>query len=170
MIAVVIVSKSWGIGKNNDLLLIIPEDQRRFREITMGGVVVMGRRTFESLPGRRPLPGRLNLVLSRDPSFLPPEGTEVLPDIPSLLDRVAAYPPDRIFVIGGEEIYRLLLPYCSEAIVTKAEADPPADRFFPNLDLSPDWILKQEEPPREQNGISFRYVTYANKNQKQPRG
>ena len=160
MIAIVSVSESWGIGRDNDLLFKIPEDMRRFKEITMGGVVVMGRRTFESLPGRRALPGRRNLILSQDPAFATPEGTERARDGAALLELVKGEDPDRVFVIGGESVYRLLLSCCSRAYITKVRADPPADRIFPNLDRLPEWRVEREEPPREHDGLRFRYIDY----------
>jgi dihydrofolate reductase len=120
----------------------------------------MGRKTFDSLPGCRPLKGRLNLILPRSSSFAPPEGAEVFCDLNALLERAAQFPPEHVFVIGGEEIYRLLLPHCRRAYITKVDADPPADRRFPDLDRMPGWLVEQEGAPLEHDGIRFRFVTY----------
>lgn len=155
MKAIVAVDENWGIGREGGLLCHLSADLRRFKALTMGHPVILGRKTMATFPGGRPLPGRANLVLSRDRSFHP-EGVEVYRDLDSLL----ASAPEDSFVIGGESVYRQLLPRCEEVYVTKIGASFPADAFFPDLDGDPAWQVVREEPPLEEGGISFRYVTY----------
>ena len=126
---IVAVDRSWAIGREGDQLLYLSADLRRFKELTLGGTVILGRKTLATFPGGRPLKGRRNLILSRSPDFAP-EGAEVFRSVEELL---AAAPEDS-FVIGGESVYRALLPYCTTAYVTKIDAAFPADRFFPDLD------------------------------------
>ena len=156
MDAIVAVDARWGIGRDGGLLFRISADLRRFKALTMGHTVVMGRRTLQSLPGGRGLPGRRNLVLSRQGN-LAPEGAEVYPDMDALL---AAAPEDS-FVIGGASVYRALLDQCSTAYVTKIEAAfPAADCWFPDLDADPAWTLAASEGPFDHQGLSYRYDTY----------
>ncbi len=150
---IVAVSADWGIGRDNQLLFSLPTDMKFFRTMTKGATVIMGRRTLESFPGGQPLKGRENIVLSRDPAFRP-EGVTVVRTPDELPDR-----PDA-FVIGGEAIYRLLLDRCDTAYITKVDAHVPADRFFPDLDALPDWQLAEAGPPQEENGLTFRFLTY----------
>ena len=150
------VSADWAIGKDNDLLFSLPSDMRFFRTMTKGATVIMGRRTLESFPGGQPLKGRENIVLSRDPSFAP-DGVTVVRNPSELPDRPEA------FVIGGEAIYRQLLPLCDTAYITKVDASVAADRFFPNLDTRDDWTLTEQSEPLTENGLTFRFLTYRRK-------
>ena len=115
----------------------------------------MGRKTLDTFPGGRPLKGRRNLILSRDPDFAP-EGAEVFRDLEAL--RSAA--SEDAFVIGGASVYKQLLPWCDVAYVTRIHAAFPADVVFPDLDRDPDWELAEEEPPLEQDGLKFHYAFY----------
>lgn len=155
MNAIVAVSENWGIGKDNALLFHIRADLQRFKALTTGHTVVMGRRTLESLPGGRGLPGRRNLVLSTRPDFAA-ERAEV---VRSLDEAVAAAEEDA-FVIGGETVYRALLARCERVYVTKVFAAADADAFFPNLDAAPGWAVEESDPVQEENGLRFQYVTY----------
>ncbi|MDE6107518.1 MAG: dihydrofolate reductase [Oscillospiraceae bacterium] len=152
---IVAVDQNWAIGKDGDQLCYLKEDLKRFQELTQGHTVILGRKTLATFPGGRPLKGRDNLVLSRDPGFAV-EGGTVFHDIDSLL---AAAPGDS-FVIGGESVYKALLPYCDTAYVTKIDHAFPADTVFPNLDADPAWEVAQTEPPLEQDGLEYQYVTY----------
>lgn len=149
------VDRNWAIGRGGDQLFYIPADLKRFQALTTGHPVILGRKTLATFPGGRPLKGRRNLILSRNPDFAP-EGAEVFADLAAL--RSAA--PEDSFVIGGESVYRALLDACDTAYITKIDAACPADAFFPNLDRDPDWAVASEEPPLEHQGLSFRYVTY----------
>ena len=150
------VDQNWAIGKGGDQLCYIPADLKRFRALTTGHPVILGRKTLATFPGGRPLKNRRNLVLSRDPAFSP-EGAEVFRDLDSLLD---AAPADS-FVIGGASVYTALLEACHTAYITKIHAAwPEADAFFPDLDENPAWEAVEESGPQEDGGFSFRYVTY----------
>ena len=156
MNVIVAVDRNWAIGKDGDQLVYISEDLKHFKELTTGHPVILGRKTLATFPGGRPLKGRRNLVLSRNPGFAP-EGAEVFRDLPSLL---AAAPGDA-FVIGGASVYAALLDKCDTAYVTKIGGRfPEADCFFPDLDASPEWEVAEEGPELEEEGLTFRYVTY----------
>ena len=146
MNVIVAADRNWAIGRDGDQLIYLPEDLKRF----------LGRKTLATFPGGRPLKGRRNLILSRDPAFAP-EGAEVFHDLEALL---AAAPEDS-FVIGGASVYAALLDRCDTAYVTKIEQSfPGADCFFPDLDARPDWRVEEEGPELEDQGVRFRYVTY----------
>ena len=150
------VDQNWAIGKGGDQLCYLPADLKRFRALTTGHPVILGRKTLATFPGGRPLKNRRNLILSRAPAFAP-EGAEVFRDLDSLR---AAAPADS-FVIGGESVYRALLGWCGTAYITKiGRAWEGADAFFPNLDDDPAWFVAEEGEPLEHEGIPFRYVTY----------
>ena len=155
MQAIVNVSENWGIGKGNRLLFPLKADLKRFKELTMGHAVVMGRKTLESLPGKKGLPGRRNLVLTRDESFSAP-GVEV---VHTPLQALFATGTED-FCIGGESVYRILLPACDRVFVTRVLAEAEADAFFPNLDEDPSWQVASESGIMEENGVRFRYVDY----------
>ena len=129
----------------------------------MGKTVILGRKTLETFPGGRPLKGRRNLILSTNPSYAP-EGAEVLPSIPALLDEVRKLDAEEVCVIGGASIYEALLPYCRTAQVTKTYVNCKADRFFPNLDELDNWKIEKVYEEEEENGIRYQYVDYVNTN------
>ena len=152
---IVAVDENWAIGKGRDQLVYIPEDLKRFKALTTGHPVILGRKTLATFPGGRPLKGRRNLILSRNPDFAP-EGAEVYPDQETLL----AQAPEDSFVIGGESVYRALLDRCNTAYVTKVHQKYPADCWFPNLDQDPAWKLAQESEVLDHEGLAFHYATY----------
>ena len=155
---IVAVDKNWAIGKDGDQLIYIPEDLKHFKALTTGHPVILGRKTMATFPGGRPLKGRRNLILSRDPAFAP-EGGEVYPSLEQL---VASAPADS-FVVGGASVYAALLPYCDTAHITRIDAVFPADKFFPDLDADPVWQIQDVSDPMEHDGLSFRYYTYVRK-------
>ncbi len=155
---IVAVDQNWAIGKDGDQLIYIPEDLKRFKALTTGHPVILGRKTLATFPGGRPLKGRDNLILSATPGYQV-EGAKVYPSLDALLEEA----PEDAFVIGGESVYRALLPHCSTAYITKIHADFPADRYFPDLDQDPDWVISEESAPLEHEGTSFHYVTYIRK-------
>ena len=164
MKAIVAVDRNWGIGRDGGLLVSVPEDMKYFRETTKGAVVILGRKTLESFPGGRPLKGRVNIVLSRkeDERRIVDGNTElVFVKTAAQAAAVAENYPDRnVFVIGGESIYRLLLPFCEEALVTKLETTFPADTFFPNLDMEENWEKRETGEMREWEGLRFHFDRY----------
>ncbi len=160
------VARNRAIGRGNDLLWTDPADQRHFRQATLGCPVVMGRRTWESLPARfRPLPGRRNVVVTRNAGFSAP-GAETAASLDAALARVAQAPaegatppPGRVFVIGGGELYALALPRADELWLTEIDADLDGDTFFPPFDRSAfDEVSRQ--PQQAADGTRFAFVTY----------
>lgn len=147
--------RNWGIGYRNRLQVHIPADLKRFQALTLGHTVLMGRKTLETLPGGRPLKGRRNLILSKNPQFRP-EGAEVY----ASADELLAAAPEDTFVIGGESVYRLLLPCCDTAYITRLHTVLPADCRLPDLDADDAWAVAEKEAPLEHDGIRFQYVTY----------
>ncbi|MFV0412447.1 MAG: dihydrofolate reductase [Oscillospiraceae bacterium] len=162
MIAIVNADQNWGIGKNGDLLFPIPEDMRFFRETTLGKTVIMGSRTLLSFPGGQPLKNRSNIVLSRKAPHTP--GVTVCGSLAALQKALAGLAPDEVYVIGGESVYRLLLPYCSTALVTRVQKQGEADTFFPNLDRLEGWRLAGQSAPQQHQGIAYTFCTYNNTN------
>lgn len=162
MRAIVAVCSDWGIGNRGQLLVRNKADMHHFVECTTGGTVVMGRRTLESFPGGRPLKNRRNIVLTHGGRKLDP-GAETVSSIDELLDAVRDENPDKVWVIGGASVYQELLPWCTEAIVTKTDCVREADAFFPNLDEDPAWHIADESAEdATPEGIGFRFVTYRN--------
>ena len=159
MKAIVAVDKKWGIGKNNDLLFSIPEDMKFFRETTKGKVVVMGSNTLRSFPNGNPLKNRTNIVLS---SKLKRDDCIVVDSLDKLLAEVKKYPEEEVYLIGGAMLYKTLLPYCSEAFVTKVDADGSATVFFTDLDSEKQWTLTNSSDIIESNGYKFAFTTYKN--------
>lgn len=151
------VARHGVIGRDNDLVWREPADQAHFRETTRGCPVIMGRRTWESLPPRfRPLPGRRNLVVSRNPSFEAP-GAEVVATLDEALGRVAQ--SERAFVIGGAALYALALPRADELVLTEVDAELPGDTFFPAWDRAA-FEEVDRRPAVGQDGVRFAFVTY----------
>lgn len=160
MKAIVAVDKKWGIGKRNGLLFELPADMKFFRETTSGKVVVMGSNTLKSFPGGKPLKNRINVVLY-------PEGEKrddciVVGSMDELKSELKKYEKDDVFVIGGAMFYKTMLPYCSEVLVTKVDADGEAEVFYENLDEKPEWKCVYESEETETNGYKIRFTTYMN--------
>lgn len=130
-----------------------------FRETTRGKTVVMGLNTLRSFPGGKPLRGRVNIVLSPEEV----DGAVTVRNLDELFEELKKYPPDDVFVIGGGSVYRALLPYCTEALVTKVDAVGGADVFAPDLDLDPSFELVKESPPVADNGYTVTFCTYRNR-------
>ena len=162
--AIVAVDKDWGIGYNGDLLEHIPEDLKYFKELTSGNIVVMGRKTWNSLP-KKPLKDRLNLIITSMPGAYEFDNNgkclfwfvskEKAIDI-MLNDVIMDY-----FIIGGGQIYEQLLPYCDQVYVTKILKDHKnVDTYFPNLDKSPEWEIDTCTELRYSNDIPYAFLTY----------
>lgn len=154
---------NWEIGKNNGLLFNIPEDMKFFKIMTIGKIIVMGRKTLESFPGKKPLPKRTNIVLSRNTSFSP-DGVTVCHTVGELFSELKKYDTDKIFVCGGEQIYRALIPFCTRAYITRVDAQAEADSFIPNFDSLIGWQLEDTSGILEDNGYRFSFNVYKNTN------
>ena len=156
---IVAADKNWAIGKNKKLLVSIPQDMKFFRETTTGKVVVMGRKTLESFPGGQPLKKRVNIVLTSDKNYHV-NGADIVHSIDALLEELKKYPAEDIYVIGGESIYRQLLPYCDKAYVTKIEHAYDADTFFPNLDEDPQWRMTKTSDEQTYFDLEYEFTIY----------
>lgn len=159
MKAIAAVCENLAIGKNNSLLVSIPEDMKFFRETTLGGTVIMGRKTLESFPQGRPLKNRVNIVITKDKTYAP-EGVIVVHDTENAVKAAKQYGEDNIFVIGGESIYRQMIPLCDTVYITKIGLAPEADAFFPDLDSDPAWKIAAQSEVKEYEGIRYSFQTY----------
>ena len=151
---IVAADKNWAIGKDNKLLVSIPADMKFFRETTKGNIVVMGRKTLESFPQGQPLQKRVNIVISKNPDYQV-KGAVVVHSVEEAIEECKKYDGE-VYVIGGESIYRSMLPYCDTALVTKIDHAYAADTYFPNLDEDAEWELTGET--EEQTYFDLEYV------------
>ena len=158
---IVAADTAWGIGYQGDLLCSLHEDMKYFKEKTSGHTVVMGRATLESLPHKRGLPNRRNIVITRRENYQP-DRAETVHSLPQLLDALGEEAEDA-FVIGGASVYEELLPYCDTCWVTRIEKTFPADRHLMNLDEDRDFQITWTSEEMEENGISYRFVKYERK-------
>jgi dihydrofolate reductase len=159
LVLIAAVARNGAIGRDNGLLWHEPLDQRHFRQLTTGCPVIMGRRTWESLPARfRPLPGRRNLVVTRSRDWQA-EGAEVVHSLDEALAATASAGTGRVFVIGGGELYALALPRADELVLTEIHRDLPGDTYFPAWDRSA-FIETSRDAHRAADGTAFDFVTY----------
>lgn len=156
---IVAVDKNWGIGKNNKLLTSIPADMKFFVSKTTENVVVMGRKTLESFPNKKPLKNRVNIVLTRNPDYQV-EGAIVVRSDEELQAELAKYDSEKIFVIGGESIYKKMLNMCDVAYVTKMDYAYDADAHFPNLDEMDNWELAEAGEEETYFDLEYAFCTY----------
>lgn len=156
---IVAVDENWAIGNKNDLLVRIPNDHKHFREETTGKVVVLGRKTLETFPQGQPLKNRVNIILTKDKSFQRKDAV-IVHSIPELLKELEKYPQKQVYIIGGESVYRQMLPYCGTAHVTKIEKSYDADTYFPNLDKDPQWRVTAESEEQTYFDLIYRFVKY----------
>ena len=156
---IVAVYDDWGIGKDGTQPVALSADRKFFRQTTKGAMVIVGRRTVEDFPGQQPLPGRVNVLLTRKGGDFPGFTVCKSPEEAAQLAKNA----DRAMVIGGGSIYRQMLPMCDTAYVTKVHTTVQSDTFFPNLDEEPDWTLLEVLQSGEENGISFEMCLYRRK-------
>ena len=156
MEAIVAVYADWGIGAGGTQPVTLRADRKRFRALTEGAAVIVGRRTLADFPGGQPLKNRVNLVLSRNCPEIPGAVTVFGPAEAAAL--AEAYP--RAFVIGGASVYRALFPQLHRVHVTKLNVRPASDVWFPNLDAEPGWRCVDPGEPLEEAGIGFRFCVY----------
>ncbi len=153
------VDKNWAIGKNNQLLVRIPMDQKFFRETTTGKVVVMGRKTLESFPNGLPLKNRTNIVLTRNPKYEVKDAI-VVHSMEELREELKKYNSEDIYIIGGEQIYNALVDECDVAHITKIEYEYDADAYFPNLDEKPEWKIVADSEEQTYFDLEFYFYKY----------
>lgn len=158
MFSIVLVDENWGIGCEGAQNIFIKGDLKRFRQLTQGATVILGRKTLATFPQGKPLPNRRNLVLSRDSGFTV-EGAEVFPSVEAILKEVEAE-DSPVFVIGGASVYERFLPYCQKVYVTKVQKTLPADTYFTDLDENPDWRLVEESAVEEEDSVAYSYCLY----------
>lgn len=156
---IVAVDNNWAIGNKGELLISIPNDQKQFREETMGKVVVLGRKTLATFPQGMPLQGRTNIILSKDKNYKV-KGALVVHSIEELLEELKQYDEEDVYIIGGESIYRQMLPYCNVAHVTKIDHEYAADTYFPNLDTDDDWEITADSDELTYFDIAYEFLKY----------
>lgn len=156
---IVAVYDDWGIGMDGTQPIALSADRKFFRETTRGAMVIVGRRTIEDFPGQQPLPGRVNVALTRSQGEIPGFTVCHSPEEAAELAKKA----ERAMVIGGGSIYRQMLPLCDTAYVTKVHCTPKSDTFFPNLDADSDWYLEEVLQSGEENGVAYEMCRYRRK-------
>ncbi len=159
---IVAVDSNWAIGNKNQLLISIPNDMKHFREETTGKVVVLGRKTLATFPQGLPLKNRTNIILSKDKNFKVKDAV-VVNSVDELLEELKNYPSEDVYIIGGESIYRQMLPYCDVAHVTRIDHAYEADTFFPNLDKDDDWEITADSDEQTYFDIPYQFVKYERK-------
>ena len=156
---IVAVYDDWGIGKDGTQPIALSADRKFFRQMTKGCMVIAGRRTIEDFPGKQPLPGRVNVALTRSPGEIP--GFTVCRSPQEA--RTLAETAEKTMGIGGGSVYRQMLPYCDAAYVTRVHVTPESDTFFPNLDRDENWYLAETLQSGEENGIAYEMCLYRRK-------
>ena len=159
MEAVVAVYSDWGIGAAGTQPLVVPADRVRFRQLTTGHAVIVGRKTMEDFPGGKPLKNRNNIVITRQSITI--DGAEVVHAMEEALEAAKKY--DRCFVIGGASVFKEFYPMLTKVHLTKIDAAPFSDSFFPNLDAADDWQCVQAEEWAEHEGVRYQFSTYERK-------
>lgn len=165
MKAIVAVDNNWAIGYKGELLVSLPEDQKdTFRRLTLGNTIIYGRKTLETFPGQKLLPGRTNIIISRNSSFKK-EGAIVLHSKEEILAYDHEHEKEEIYLIGGAEIFHTLLQNCSEAVVSRIDHSFPADAFIANLDIEPSWKeVSRSDVIHSIKGYDFTVHHYRNLN------
>ena len=156
---IVAVDKNWAIGNRGDLLIRIPNDHKHFREETTGKVVVLGRRTLETFPQGMPLKNRTNIILTHDTEYQVKDAV-IAHSVEELLEQIKAYNEEDVYVIGGDSVYRQLLPYCDVAHVTKIVHAYEADAYFPDLDRDPQWEITADSEEQTYFDIAYQFIKY----------
>lgn len=162
MNAIVAVDNNWAIGCKNSLLVRIPADHKNFRKETTGKVVVLGRKTLETFPQGMPLPNRVNIILSTNPGYKAKDAV-VVHNKEELDAELRKYPTEDVYIIGGESVYRQMLPECDVVHVTKIDHDYEADAYFPNLDQDGAWEITAESEEQTYFDLPYYFLKYERK-------
>ena len=156
---IVAVDENWAIGNKNELLISIPADHKLFRQETTGKVVILGRKTLETFPQGLPLKNRTNIIMSTNKDYQVKDAV-VVHNLDELLSQIEKYDTEDVYVVGGESVYRLLLPYCDTAHVTKIDHAYEADAYFPNLDAMPEWKITADSEEQTYFDIAYHFLKY----------
>jgi len=159
---IVAVDNNWAIGNKGELLIRIPNDHKHFREETTGKVVVLGRKTLETFPQGLPLKNRTNIILSTDKKYTVKDAI-IVHSIEELLEELKKYNDEDIYIIGGDSVYRQMLPYCNVAHVTKIDHEYEADAYFPNLDKDGEWEITADSDELTYFDIAYQFLKYERK-------
>lgn len=162
MNCIVAVDENWAIGYKNELLVRIPADQKFFRQETTGKIVVLGRKTLETFPQARPLPNRTNIIVSTKKDYQVKDAI-VVHSIEELLEELKKYDTNDVYIIGGDSIYKQMLPYCDTAHVTKIDRAYEADTYFPNLDEMDDWEITADSDEQVYFDLTYHFLKYERK-------
>jgi len=163
MKAIVAVDKNWAIGHKGKLLVSIPSDMKRFREMTTGKVVVLGRKTMATFPNGMPLKNRTNIVLTTDESYTAGDAI-IVHSIDELLEELKKYNSDDVYIIGGDSVYKQMLPYLDICEVTKIRHAYDADTFFPNLEKNDEWEIIEESEEQIYFDLEYTFQTWKRSN------
>jgi len=155
------VDSNWGIGLKGKLLVSIPNDQKMFRNETLGKVIVLGRKTIETFPNGLALPKRTNIVLSHDENLSIKDAVIVHND-EELFAEIAKYDSDDVYIIGGESVYSRYVKYCDTAIITMIDNAFEADAYFPNLDKDDNWTMTAESEEQTYFSLEYTFREYKN--------
>ncbi len=156
---IVAVDENWAIGNKGELLIHIPNDMKMFRMETTGKIVVLGRKTMETFPQKKPLPNRTNIILSQNKDYHVTDAV-VVHSVEELLEELKQYNTEDVYIIGGDSIYRQMLPYCDVAHVTYIEHSYEADSYFPNLESDPNWKMTAESEELTYFDITYYFRKY----------
>lgn len=156
---IVAVDENWAIGNNDELLVRIPADHKFFRQETTGKVVVLGRKTLETFPQGLPLKNRTNIIMSTNPAYKVKDAV-VVHNVEELLAELEKYDTKDVYIVGGESVYRQMLPYCDVAHVTKIDHAYAADAYFPNLDEEPEWQVTADSEEQTYFDITYHFLKY----------
>lgn len=156
---IVAADENWAIGRNNELLVSIPNDMRHFRSVTTGHVIVMGRKTLESFPDGKPLKNRVNIVLSSNEQY-DGHGAVVVHSLDELSRVLEKYDPDQVYCIGGGSLYEQLLPRTDTVYVTRIDHAYQADTYFPDLDRDEMWKVSEVSEEQTYFDLTYHFVTY----------
>ena len=156
---IVAVYDDWGIGKDGTQPVALSADRKFFRETTRGATVIVGRKTLADFPGGKPLPNRVNIVLTRQETEIPDVVVCHCPEEAIAFTESHA----QAFVIGGGSVYKQMLPFCENAYVTKVHCTPVSDTYFPNLDADPEWSLESVLQSGIEDGIAYEMCLYKRK-------